>query len=289
MPLRTNASALVTVSLVGEVWPPLVDPQPYAPGVLRPTFLLPGMGGVTHVRIGSPAFGWAADHLEPGAKLRRAEEEENNALQFLACLGNRARILDGPAAGAEGVVTGTHAYVMVDFEEEALDRLRVGDRVLVEARGQGLVLLDHPSVVVKNVAPELLLAMGVRTAETGELEVPVRRILPAEAAGAGVGMISEYANLDLMFCDAAEARRLGIEDLRLGDVVALQHADHRWGRGFRRGAYAIGVVSTGMCQMLGHGPGVTTVLAGGGGDIVPVLFEEANLADILAIGTGEKR
>jgi len=287
MRLLTNRHELLRTGLVGEVVPPLADAQPYQPGVFGEPFLLPGMGGVTLRRVGEAAFGWAADHLEPGASLYRQDPGGNHALQFLSCVGNRVRVLTGGAAGAEGRVTGKHAYVLVDFPLDVLERLAVGDRMLVRAEGVGLRLLAHPGVLVKNLAPELLERMGVRELPDGRLGVPVRRTIPRVAMGAGVGMHSDFANCDLMFRSRAEAERLGLADLRIGDIVALEDQDHRYGRGFLRGAFAIGVISTGMCQMFGHGPGATTLLAGAPGTIEPLPGPSANLRDLIWARAGE--
>ncbi len=287
MELRTNAEDLLRTCLVGEIPPTEVDRQPYAPGTLVDPFLLPGMGGVTLVRIGERAFGWAADHLEPGAKVHHPEERANNALQFLACVGNRAQVLSGLAVGARGFVTGKHANVMVDFPRDVLERLAVGDRIAVEAVGVGLRFLDHPDVVAKNLAPSALGLLGASTLPDGSLGVPVRKVIPREAMGAGVGMHSDYANCDLMFRSFEDARRLGLTDLLLGDVVALEDQDHRFGRGYRQGAWTIATVTTGMCQSFGHGPGATTLLTGPPGTITPLQGTAANF-ELLAAALAQE-
>ena len=61
-------------------------------------------------------------------------------------------------------------------------------------------------------------------------------------------MSSEWANCDVMFTHRDTIERHGVEDLRLGDIVAMRDQDHRFGRGFKRGMCAIGVVAHG-----GHG------------------------------------
>jgi hypothetical protein len=45
-------------------------------------------------------------------------------------------------------------------------------------------------------------------------------------------------------------------------VVVLADQDHRYGRGYREGFTTIGVISTGHCRLLGHGPGPSTILSG---------------------------
>src|SRR4029078_10696299 len=87
--------------------------------------LLPGMSGVVaNVRVGDLVYPWAADHLEPAVSAGGADRGRHQALQFLACLGNAVRVVDGPAAGAEGTVVGKHAFVLVEFARGAVDELQ---------------------------------------------------------------------------------------------------------------------------------------------------------------------
>ena len=265
MTLRTNASRLLTQVLTGEVWPALGDRHAYRIDADGTPFVLPGMGGVTlGVHPGDAATGYAADHLEPGLSIRHRDERANMALQFLTCVGNVVTVRSGPAAGATGRVIGQHAYVLADFADADLEQVSTGDQVVVHAVGQGLSLPDHPEIVVKNVDPGLLDALGVQTGPDGRLRVPAAMTVPAEAVGAGAGMYSEYANTDLMgaYAGQGEDLSLGLEGLRIGDVVVLTDQDHRFGRGYRAGFTTIGVISTGSCRLFGHGPGPSTLLSG---------------------------
>lgn len=263
--LNTNADRLVRQPLRGEVWPPLSDRHAYRVDADGAPFILPGMGGVTlGVHPGDPATGYAADHLEPGLSIRHRAEKANFALQFLSCVGNLVTVRTGPSAGATGRVVGQHAYVLADLAEGDLEGVASGDTVDVLAVGQGLRLLDHPDIGVKNAAPDLLDALGVHTRDDGRLVVPVAARVPAVAVGAGAGMVSEYANTDLMgaYAGQGDDLSLGLESLRIGDVVALADQDHRFGRGWRPGWTTIGVISTGHCRLFGHGPGPSSILSG---------------------------
>jgi Domain of unknown function (DUF4438) len=282
--VTTNAARLVRQTLAGEVWPPLGDRHGYRIGPDGQPFALPGMGGVTlGVHCGDPATGYASDHLEPGASVRHRDPAANMALQFLTCVGNAVRVTAGPAAGAAGHVIGQHAYVLVDFPEAVADRVTTGDQVTVSAIGQGLVLPDHPRIVVKNCDPALLAAMPGGTRADGRLEVHVAARVPAEAVGAGAGMVSEYANTDLMgaYAGLGEDLSLGLEGLRIGDIVAVADADHRFGRGYRPGFLTIGVISTGQCLLFGHGPGPSSLLSGPADDFALMDDPGANLASWL--------
>ena len=284
MKVATNADRLVRQVLTGEVWPPLADRHAYRVGPDGQPFLLPGMGGVTlDVHCGDPATGYASDHLEPGASIRHRDPGANMALQFLTCVGNQVQVVSGAAAGAVGHVIGQHAYVLTDFDQAAAAELTTGDAVTVLAVGQGLVLTDHPPVVVKNCDPGLLAAMPGGTRPDGRLEVHVAARVPAEAIGAGAGMASEYANTDLMgaYAGLGADLSLGLEGLRIGDIVALADADHRYGRGYREDYLTIGVISTGQCMMFGHGPGPSTLLSGPASAFSLVDDADANLASWL--------
>jgi hypothetical protein len=263
--LATNAARLVRQPLRGEVWPPLADRHAYRVDADGRPFVLPGMGGVTlGVHPGDAATGYAADHLEPGLSIRHRETAPNYALQYLSCVGNRVTVRSGPAAGATGRVVGQHAYVLADLADADLEQVASGDVVDVLACGQGLRLTGHPSIVVKNADPALLPALGVHTRDDGRLGVPVAVRVPASAVGAGAGMVSEYANTDLMgaYAGQGEDLSLGLESLRIGDVVALADQDHGYGRGWRPGWLTIGVISTGHCRLFGHGPGPSSLLSG---------------------------
>ena len=290
MKAATNSARLVTQVLTGEVWPPVADRHGFRVGPDGQPFALPGMGGMTlGVHCGDPATGYASDHLEPGASIRHRDPAANMAVQFLTCVGNRVTVASGPAAGETGHVIGQHAYVLVDFPELVGAQITTGDAVTIVATGQGLALTEHPEIVVKNCSPGLLAAMPGGTTPDGRLEVHVAARIPAEAIGAGVGMISEYANTDLMgaYAGLGPDLSLGLEGLRVGDIVALEDQDHRYGRGYRPDFLTIGVISTGQCMLFGHGPGPSSLLSGPANAFSLVDDPAANLASWYHPGASE--
>ena len=72
-----------------------------------------------------------------------------------------------------------------------------------------------------------------------------------------------------------------LDELRLGDIVALLDCDNTNGRNFITGALSIGVIVHGSCKISGHGPGVTTLFSCLTGKLGYELQEKANLADML--------
>ena len=130
------------------------------------------MGQVSHPVKGQ-------DHVEPGVSVKNIERADsytqgyNRTFNALACIGNEALIVSGDAKGEKGVVTGKHGgieHILIDFPPETLERLVIGDKILVKAYGQGLELLDYPEIKVMNLDPDLLLKMPLKEAN-GRLRI----------------------------------------------------------------------------------------------------------------------
>jgi hypothetical protein len=281
--LRTNEDQLVEIAIAGDISPPAFRRGPFIPDNDGLSVVLPGMSGyVYNVRVGDPAFGWQGDHVEPGASIDHDDGGIHHALHYLTCMGNRAVVTSGLAAGAEGVVIGEHARILVDFDPDVHDQLCVGDTIQIRAKGRGLKLLDFPNVDLKKMSPELLHAMGI-TVEGGKLHVPVAMELPVRIMASGAELNSEYVDQDLTSGDRDFMRESGIDRLRLGDIVAIDDADHYWGRGYRKGYRAICLCIHGDSVMTGHGPGILTLMAGPADDIEWTIDPQANLARYLKI------
>ncbi|MDB5075420.1 MAG: hypothetical protein JWO42_1599 [Chloroflexi bacterium] len=282
--MRTNAAQLVEVSVYGEVWAPTGTYNQYrATSEGRSTVTL-GMAGICYsTRVGDPAFGWEADHLEPGVSIRNKLDGPEHALHYLACMGNQAVVTSGSATGSVGRVTGEHAHVLVDFEPDVLDLLAIGDRIQIHALGSGLRLLDHPSVRLHKCSPSLLDALQLSTRSDGKLAVPVVAEIPSHLMGSGAELMADYVDQDFMSNDREEMERYGLHKLRLGDIVAVHDQDHSWGRGYYAGAVTIGLIIHGDSAWTGHGPGVLDLLTSRGPDIVPTIDPEANIAWRLGI------
>jgi hypothetical protein len=281
--LRTNADRLVELAVAGSISPPAFRRGPFIPDNDGLSVVLPGMFGyVYNVRVGDPAFGWQGDHVEPGASIDHDDGGIHHALHYLTCMGNRAVVTSGEAAGAEGVVVGEHARILVDFDPSVHDQLCPGDTIQIRAKGRGLKLLDHPAVELKKMSPELLAAMGIEEVG-GRLRVSVAMELPVRIMASGAELNSEYVDQDLTSGDRSLMQELGIDRLRLGDVVAIRHADHFWGRGYRKGYVAIALCIHGDSVMTGHGPGILTLMAATEREIEWTIDPNANIARYLKI------
>jgi Domain of unknown function (DUF4438), N-terminal/Domain of unknown function (DUF4438), C-terminal len=290
--LKTNSEKLIKISVMGEIASPTIR-SVYNVSATGKPLVLPGIGGITYnLRVGDLACGWEADHVEPGVSMENKENDArsgqaaNTAFNVLSCVGNQAMVASGDAKGAKGVVTGKHGgieHVLVDFPQDILEKLLLGDRILVKAFGVGLKLLDFPDIKMLNIDPGLLEAWNPKSSGD-KLEVPVTHIVPAAIMGAGLG--SNHVNsgdYDIQLFDETVVKQYGLESLRLGDLVAIVDADNSFGRIYRQGAISVGVVVHSNCVTAGHGPGVTTLMTSPNGKIVPQITQKANIASLLKL------
>jgi len=282
--LRTNRDDLVTMAVTGFISAPTLERSPYRPDTEGIGRVLIGMSGIVYnARVGDPAYGWAGDHVEPGVSIAHPDSDIDHAMHYLTCVGNTAFVASGPASGMQGIVTGEHARLLVDFAPDVLELLTVGDRIVIKTEGRGMKLLDFPSVLVKKAGPNLIEAWGLRKSATGRLQVPVVATIPAYIMGSGAELTPEFVDQDLMTGDRSALAEHGIDTLKLGDLVAVMDTDHRYGRGYRAGGVTIGLIMHGDSVMTGHGPGCQDLLVCADGEIEPVLAKDANLANLLRI------
>ena len=290
--LNTNRDRLVELSVIGEISNPPAAQPPYRVSASGKPVVLPGVGGISYnVRIGDRAVGWEADHMEPGVSIKNLQKKEgnrgaNDGLNTFACIGNEAVVTSGEAKGERGTVTGKHGgieHVLVDFAAEVKEKLVIGDKIQVKAFGVGLKLSDVDGVEVMNIAPDLLEQIPIQIVE-GAVVFPVTHRIPATIMGSGLGAADCHrGDYDIQLFDKGIVEEYGLDDLRLGDFVAIVDADHTYGRIYRKGAVTVGVVVHSDCVTAGHGPGVTTVLTSGEGRIRPEIDAKANLVTYLGI------
>ncbi len=290
--LKTNVEKLIKMSVMGEIASPTIR-NIYTVSATGKPAVLPGVGGITYnLRVGDSACGWEADHVEPGVSVENKENDArsgqaaNTAFNVLPCVGNQAIVASGDAKGAEGVVTGKHGgieHVLVDFPHEVMEKLLIGDRILIKAFGIGLKLLDFPNVKVLNMDPRLLAAWNP-TPKGDKLEVQVTHIVPAAIMGSGLGANQvNSGDYDIQLFDDGVVEQYGLSNLRIGDLVAIIDADHTFGRIYRQGAVSVGAIVHSNCVTAGHGPGVTTLMTSSEGKIVPQLNPKGNVAYLLKL------
>lgn len=290
MSLCTNRERLVKVAVTGEIAPQAFDFGWTAPylisneGIPR---IVPGSGGITYnVRVGDRIKGLVGDHIEPAVSSRNPDDRANGGYNILSCVGNRATMVSGEAKGAVGVVTGTHGgieHVMIDFDDDALHKMVIGDKIQVEAWGVGLEIEAFPEIRCTGLSPDLF-DRWITESRDGKLVVPVAKMAPAAIMGSGLGRNNVYrGDYDINLFDEAMVEQYRLDELRLGDFVAILDADSTYGRHYYAGAVSVGVIVHGDSYVSGHGPGVTGLLTSRSGQIEPVLDASANLADLLGL------
>ena len=288
MSVRINREQLVMQSVMGRVHHPTIWHGNHFKLIhTGESVVLPSVGGITYnVRIGDSVYGMACDHVEPGVSLKNPDRDENDAVVTLACVGNEAVVISGEARGEKGRVTGFHGgidHTLLYFPQKTLEKLLPGDAILIRAVGQGMQIAGFPDVLCTNLDPDLFDLLGIEQKD-GRLQVPVAAVVPPHLMGAGQGEGSGFTgDYDIMTADRDEVERCGLNRLRYGDLVLLQDCDNTYGRGFLRGAVSIGVVVHSDCGMMGHGPGVTTLLTCKTPEIEGVITPRANLADLWGI------
>jgi len=281
--IKSNSSSLIKMAVAGYVSQPSFKNPGYIPDNDGKSVIYPGMFGVVNnVKIGDKAFGWAGDHIEPGVSIDSEHINEHFALHYMVCTGNKAIVRSGEAKGSIGVVTGEHARNLVHFEQKTLDKICVGDQIDIITHGRGLKLLDFPEIEIKKIDPKLLKSMNLKIVDK-MLIVDVAIELPIRIMGSGAELNSEYVDQDLMSGDRSLMKKLKIDQMRLGDLIVINHADHRWGRSFKKDYISIAICIHGDSVMTGHGPGIMTIMTGKRKNLGWNINKKANIKNILKV------
>lgn len=298
--LKTNLDTLIEVAIAA----PIASPTPlahgaagfgYAPSFDGKAFIPVVSTSITlNVRVGDRAFGWAwGDHVIPGVAIRHPDSCTNSAVATLACLGNEAMVVsaafDGKETrikGAAGTVTGKNGcsdVISIHFTRRILEKLTVGDVIQIKASGQGLSLPDYPNVTIMNCGPNLFKAVNP-TEKGGRIRVPVTCIIPGKLVGSGIGSGNSYSQgIDIQSTSPEVIKEYKIENLRLGDLIAVADFDASFGARWHNGAITIGAIVHGASTVSGHGPGMAVLFTSPEGQIEPVITRKANIADMLGL------
>jgi hypothetical protein len=285
-----NEADLVAVSVGGVIAHPGfpgLPAEPYRLAADGTPFLLPAWGGIVYnVSVGDRAFGWAADCIHPGVSIRGTDDLKNRGLNVFACLGNMATVMTGQAQGAKGVVTGKSGrfseQVIIHFPKEIRKKMAVGDQILVKSYGTGISIEGHEAINCKGLSPDLLKALPSKV-ESGVLKFGVVATVPAFLVGAGAGLTSEGGSLHMQSTDKAALKEAGLDQLKLGDVVAIENTDSRYNHGYLRGAKSIGIVGQTDGPRSGYGPGMTVIMTAPKGELGSYPDTAANIASLLKL------
>ncbi len=263
---------------------------------------VPDMGGITYNHnIGDRCCEIAGEHIEPGVSSKNHNDPaENCAYMMLSCIGNTVKVVTGEAKGKTGFVVGKHGgvHTMLYFDPETLEKITYEDKFMVKSYGMGLRLLDYPDVMLYNMDPDLLQKMNIRE-ENGKLIVPVTHIVPSVLMGSGKGQsgkpwgsgaqsLPQRSDYDIMTSDPASYEKYRLAELRYGDIVMIEDNDNTYGRTHRQGSVTIGIIIHSDSVIIGHGPGVTTLMTcRKPGIIEGVIDKNANIAYYLGVRTPE--
>lgn len=281
--MKTNINQLPIMSVIGNVDHPTLSGDGHWVGYDGYGRIAMSVGGIVYnYALLDHCMGIAGDHIEPGVSIKNPGDKQNKALMSFACIGNEAKITNGPAQGSIGYVTGKHGgidHVMVYFPKNVLEQMNGDEHILIKACGQGLKLLDHPTVQVMNIDPALLNRIDIKEVNQ-TLYVPVVTSIPAFLMGSGLGSTSMMnGDYDIMTQDEDANERYGINQLRFGDLVMIEDHDNCHGPHYRKGARSIGVIVHSDSFTSGHGPGVTIIMSGDETTLVPEIRADANIAN----------
>jgi hypothetical protein len=287
-PLEINRDRLVEMAVTGYVREPFITPATYRIDPEGQARAFPGTGSITYnYRVGDSAVDMAGDHVEPSVSITN-DGDDQRALNVLAQIGNKVRIISGAAEGSEGTVIGKHGgieNVMVEFDDDVYDVLNIGDRMQIRVKGLRMEALNVDDLYLRNISPRLVDALtesGMGINAEGTLVVPVTHIIPAKIMGSGLGRNQVHSgDYDIQMFDEGINERYDLNSLRFGDIVAIENADNAHGRIYREGAWTIGVVVHGISTVAGHGPGVTALITSPSGNIEPEINNQSNLRYLL--------
>lgn len=290
--IEINKERLVIQAVTGEISHPSAKTSPYRIGPDGMPRAFPSVGSICYnVKIGDLVNAFQADHVEPGVSIKNKEKSSGSAdfnlgLNFLACIGNPAKVITGDAKGDKGFVTGKHGgieHILVHFGQRTLEKLTIGDKIQIKACGVGLEAPDFPGVKIMNIDPDLLEKIDP-IPDGNKIKVPVTHLIPAKIMGSGLGNDNaQIGDYDIQYFDKKAVAEYHLDTIRFGDLVAIIDADNTWGRIYLEGAVTIGVIVHSTCVTAGHGPGVTCIMTSSQGLIEPVITPDANLVKWLTV------
>ena len=261
-----NTPTLVAANVAGVVEHPGLDNNPYLVDADGRPYVPIGDGGVVlGISLGDSVFAFDTDHASAAVSLVHPDPAARYALTAFACLGNAVTVRSGAAAGEAGVVLGKRGEqgrVLAWFPPETLATIVPGDAMSVRAYGQGAGLsgaLAESGAELLNVDPGILSRLGVQLGDT-QISASVRGVVGSEIVGNGLGRPAHQWDLDLQV-DESNAGRLALQQLAIGDLVAVADLDVRHNAGYRRGWVTVGVVVTTTSPRPGHGVGIMPILS----------------------------
>jgi len=283
--ISTNKDKLLKMAVQGQIAPAEPSRSYTATWDGKPKMAI-GIGGINYnLKIGDMVFGWASgDRATMGvATVGAGEARSRSSWLNYTSVGNKVKVLKGDAKGEKGIIIGKFRnYVLVHFEDDALEKLAIDDTLQVKAYGIGLEIKGFKDVFVHGVTPEVLEKMVVQNTK-GKLEVPVVREIPGEIVGQGAGGTSLSGNWHIQTCYPPDIKKYGLDELRFGDLVLLKDIQTDYGKGYYKGGATLGIVCSGPSDISGLGIGVTPILSTRFGKLLARIDPTANIGKYLGI------
>lgn len=289
--IKTNKNKLLKLAVQGEI----VAAQPQHPYVTtwdgKPKMAL-GVGGINYnLKVGDKVYGWAnGDRATPGvATDGTGTDPQKEGYRVYSSIGNEATLLSDEGKGSKGVVIGKFGQlILTHFEDDVLEKLAIGDSLLVKALGVGLQIEDFEDIHIHGLDPELLEKLDAKEVD-GKLEVPVVMEVSHDLVGQGAGGSSLTGNWHIQTCYPPDIKDFKLEELRFGDLVLLKDTQTDYGKGYYKGGSTVGVVCSGPSDISGLGIGVTPVLSTRFGKLTARIDKEANIGKYLGLKRKETK
>ena len=283
--VTTNKEKVLTIAVQGKV-APAQPSRSYVTTWNGKAKMAIGVGGINYnLQLGKHVFGWAnGDRATMGvATTGQGSNRANSGWEVYTSIGNEVRLLSGEARGEKGVVIGKfRGFVLIHFPDEVLEKLTIGNRMQVKARGVGLKIKGFDDVFPHGIDPVILEKIAVKKGKN-KLEVPVVKIIPAEIVGQGAGSGSLTGIWHIQTCYPPDIKKYGLHTLRFGDLVLLKDVQTDYGKGYYEGGATLGVVCSGPSDRSGLGIGVTPILSTRFGKIVARIDNTANIGKFLGL------
>jgi hypothetical protein len=306
--ININKEKLVVQSVLGKIsHPVMLTRAPF--GVLdnfattwdgKPKIAI-GNGGIRYnVKVGDSCFGWIdTECIEPGVTLVGVDHKSGEmisqrgsstemAFHKMCCVGNEVSVVEGEAKGSKGVVVGKTGYaidpsnVLVQFADDVLDNLIIGEKMSVKSQGFGLKVEGFDGQIL-NSSPDFLESLNLKFNEN-KLIFPIVKKIPPHAMGMGSGGDpGQSGHYCIQTNPPHLVSELGLSDLKIGDLVLCEDILMTFGKGYFKGAKSVCVIASGSSDLSGQGVRVYAIASSQTGMIEGSISPNSNLVTYLDI------
>ncbi|MCX7766597.1 MAG: DUF4438 domain-containing protein [Candidatus Sumerlaeia bacterium] len=259
---------------------------------------LPIFGITYNVFLGDPVWEVNAGIVEPGVIIgtqpgSNENPDESPSLAMACFLGNKVKIVLTEGGTVEAVVIASSLVlpgcVIIDVAERHRLKLHSSSPCWIISRGAGLCLPEFPQVHIFGIDPECLNKLELQQVGRNHIIVPVTCFIPADYF---IPLITEKPGLRPLCyfntVDKKERDKLGLHQLKFGDLIAISDLDYTSGFKLKKGAISIGIITMAPIYQWDVGFGLNIILSSSEGRIVPAHNPKANLGQFLSLGRYRK-